>query len=139
MNKARTNPGRAVEELQPMMDIAVRRAARATARRLADQYPDSDLRSQVETALQTDDADARPQQYADPVAVGSLIVSAAGVAWGIYKDLREKTEKTPKPPANVIVIRVEGELKLSATDPVPPAQRARIIETVVEEILDDES
>jgi len=124
-----------------MMDFAVRRAARAAARRLADLDPDSDvdldLRSQVETALQEHDADARPQQYADPVALGSLIVGAAGLAWGIYKDLREKTEKTPKPPANVIVTQVE--LKLPATDPVPPAQRARIIEVVVEEILDDDS
>jgi len=122
-----------------MMDIAVRRAARATARRLADLDPDYDsdsdldLRTQVETALQAHDADTRPHQYADPVALGSLIVSAAGLAWGIYKDQREKT---PKPPAKVIITQVE--LKLPAGDPVPPAQRARIIEVVVEEILDND-
>jgi len=84
--------------------------------------------------LQAHDADTRPQQYTDPVALGSLIVSAAGLAWSIYKDLRQKT---PKPPANVIVTQVE--LKLPATDPVPPAQRARIIEVVVEEILHNDS
>ena len=141
-----------------MMDIAVRRAARAAARRLADLVsdsdsdsgpgsgsgsgfgPDLDLRTQVETALQDLDADARPQQYTDPVALGSLIVSAAGLAWGIYKDLREKSEKTdkaPKPAANVIITQVE--LKLPASDPVPPAYRTRIIEVVVEEVLDNDN
>ena len=116
-----------------MTEMAVRRAARAAARRLADEL-DPGLRTHVEAALQAGDADARPQQYADPVALGSLIVSAAGLAWTIYKDLREKA---PKPTPNVIVKHVELELPVS--DPVPPTQRARVIEVVVEEILDNDS
>lgn len=116
-----------------MTDIAVRRAARAAARRLADEL-DPALRTQVEAALQAGDGDARPQQYADPVALGSLIVSVAGLAWTIYKDLQEKA---PKPGPKVIVKQVERELP--ASDPVPPAQRARVIEVVVEEILDNEA
>ena len=115
-----------------MMDIAVRRTARATARRLAEFDPR--LRTQVEEALQAHDTDARPQQYTDPIALGSLIVSAAGLAWTIYKD---QHEKAPKPTTKVIITQVE--LKLPASDPVPPAQRARIIEVVVEEILDNAS
>lgn len=113
-------------------DIAVRRAARAAARRLADEIGPG-LRTQVELALEASDADARPQQYADPVALGSLIVSAAGLAWTIYGDLRKK--KSPKPVPQVIVRQIE--LELPASDPVPPAQRARVIEVVVEEILSE--
>jgi hypothetical protein len=116
-----------------MIDIAVRRAARAAARRLADEL-DPGLRTQVEAALQASDENARPQQYADPAALGSLIVSAAALAWTICKDLREKA---PKPAPKVIVKQVELELPASA--PVPPAQRARVIEVVVEEILDNDS
>jgi hypothetical protein len=116
-----------------MTDIAVRRAARAAARRLADEL-DPGLRTQVEDALDAGDGDARPQQYADPVALGSLIVSAAGLAWTIYHDLREKAAK----PAPSVIIK-QVELELPATDPVPPARRARIIEVVVGEIVDDDT
>ncbi|ABW13034.1 hypothetical protein Franean1_3636 [Parafrankia sp. EAN1pec] len=115
-----------------MTEIAVRRAARATARRLADEL-DPGLRTQVEDALQAGAGDTRPQQYSDPAALGSLIVSAAGLAWTIYKDLREKA---PKPTPKVIVTTLD--LELPATDAVPPAQRARVIEVVVEEILDND-
>jgi len=115
-----------------MMDIAVRRAARAAARRLTDLDPR--LRTQVEAALQAHDDDARPQQYTDPVALGSLIVSATGVAWTIYKDRRERA---PKPTVKEIVAQVE--FKLPASDLVAPAHRTRIIEVVVEEVLDNRS
>jgi hypothetical protein len=114
-------------------DIAVRRAARAAARRLTGEIG-PDLRTQVEAALEASDGDARPQQYVDPVALGSLIVSAAGLAWTIYRDLRKKS---PKPASQVIVRQVELELPVG--DPVPPAQRARVIEVVVEEILGNDS
>lgn len=116
-----------------MTDIAVRRAARAAARRLADEL-EPGLRTQVEAALQASDGDARLQQYTDPVALGSLIVSAAGLAWTIYKDLQKKA---PKPAPKMIVKQVGTELPTS--DPIPPAQRARVIEVVVEEILDNNS
>jgi hypothetical protein len=116
-----------------MTEIAVRRAARATARRLADEL-DPGLRTQVEDALQAWDEGARPEQYADPVALGSLIVSAAGLAWTIYKDQREKT---PKPTPEEIIKKVG--LELPASDPVPPARRTRVIEVVVEEVLDNDS
>jgi hypothetical protein len=120
------------EEHQPMTEVAVRRAARAAARRLADEF-DPGLRTQVEDVLQAGDGTARPQQYTDPVALASLIVSAAGLAWTIYKDLREKA---PKPVPKVIVTTLE--LGLPASDAVPPAQRARVIDVVVEEILDSD-
>jgi hypothetical protein len=116
-----------------MTDITVKRAARSAARRLASEL-DPSLRTQVETALEARDGDGRPQQYVDPVSLGSLIVSAAALAWTIYKDQRGKT---PRPAPKAIVEQVE--LELPANDPVPPVQRARVIEVAVEEVLDDRS
>ncbi len=49
---------------------------------------------QVEAALHQ--SDGRPQQYVDPVAIGSLIVAIATLAWTIYKD---QTKTTPEPKA----------------------------------------
>jgi hypothetical protein len=115
-----------------MTDIAVRRTARAAARRLADEL-DPGLRTQVEAALAAADGE-RPRQYFDPVALGSLIIAVAGLAWTVYRDLRSKT---PQPAPTVIVKQVEVELP--ADGAVPPAARARVIEVVVEEILRDDS
>jgi tetratricopeptide (TPR) repeat protein len=124
-------PPDAHEENKQMTDIAVKRAARSAARRLASEL-DPSLRTQVETALEARDGDERPQQYVDLVSLGSLIVSAAALAWTIYKDQRDKT---PKPALNVIVTQVD--LKLPDSEPIPPIQRARVIEVVVGEVLDD--
>jgi hypothetical protein len=113
-------------------DIAVRRTARAAARRLAAEI-DPDIKTTVETALRDRAADGRPERYgADPVALGSLLVSAAALAWTIYRDLRGKT---PEPTRRTVGQRVR--LELPVTDPVPSAQRDRIIEVVVEEIVQD--
>jgi tetratricopeptide (TPR) repeat protein len=121
------------EEQQPMTEIAVRRVARVTARRLADEL-DPGLRTQVEDALEARDGGVRPEQYFDPETLGSLIVSAATLAWTIYMDRREKK---PKPTPKVMVTMVDSELTLS--DRIRPEQRARIIEVVVELTLDDAS
>ena len=118
---------------EPMTETVVRRAARAAARRLADEL-DPGLRTQVEDALEAHDSDARPEQYFDPVTLGSLIVSAATLAWTIYKDQREKK---PRPAPKMIIKQVE--LALPPGDLVPPVPRARVIEVVVEEILGNDS
>jgi hypothetical protein len=110
-------------------DIAVRRTARAAARRLATEI-DPDIKTTVETALRDHATDER--YGADPVAVGSLVVSAASLAWTIYRDLRDKT---PKPARKTVEQRVR--IELPATDQVPAAQRDRIIEVVVEEVVED--
>lgn len=116
----------------PNLDITVRRAARAAARRLAVEL-DPSLKAGVETALQIHGKNGRPERYGvDPIALGSLIVSAAALAWTIYTDLRDQT---PKPTRKAISRRVR--LELAIDDPVTSAQRDRIIEVVVEEIVED--
>jgi hypothetical protein len=115
------------------MEPAVRRVARAAARRLSDELG-PDLRTQVEDALEAHDGDTRPAQYFDLVSLGSLIVSAASLAWTIYKDQRERK---PKPAPKEIAEQVEPELLSS--DPIPSAQRTRVIEVVVEEVLGNDS
>jgi hypothetical protein len=116
-----------------MTEAAVRYTARVAARRLADEL-DPSLRTQVEDALEARYGGARPEQYVDPVSLGSLIVSAAAFAWTIYKDLREKRAR---PVQKVIVKQVE--LELPSSEPVPPPWRARVIEVVVEETLNNDS
>lgn len=115
-----------------MTDIAVRRTARAAARRLADEL-DPGLRTGVEAALAAADGD-RPRQFVDPVSLGSLIVAAAGLAWTIYRDLRSRAAK----PAPTVIVK-QLEVELPADSAVPPVRRARIIEVVVEEVVRDGS
>jgi hypothetical protein len=110
-------------------DIAVRRTARAAARRLAAEI-NPDIKTTVETALRDHATDER--YGADPVALGSLVVSAASLAWTIYRDLRDKTAK---PDRKTVEQRVR--IELPATDQVPAAQRDRIIGVVVEEVIEE--
>ncbi len=100
----------------------VDRTARAAARRLA-----PEVEAQVEAALHA----RNTNQYFDPVALGSLIVSTATLAWTVYKDLRNKT---PKPARETIAEQVRTELP---TDPTPPADLDKIIEVIVDEIIKD--
>lgn len=116
-----------------MTDIAIRRAARAAARRLAGEL-DPGLRTQVEEALAARDDGVRPEQFFDLVTLGTLIVAAADLAWTVYNDQRGKRRRSdPK-----IIVR-HVELALPPSDTVSPAQRARVIEVVVEETLDNDS
>jgi hypothetical protein len=62
-------------------DLAVADAARAAARRLAEQLGRPGLEVEVEAALHRGGAQAGPDRYVDVVALGSLIVSVAGVAY----------------------------------------------------------
>lgn len=116
---------------EPVAGNPVSRAARATARRLAASHGPG-LDAQVEAALYDRRIDQRPDQYLDPVTLGSLIVSAAALSWTVYKDLHNKT---PKPAREVIARRVR--IELPASDPTPSAERDKIIEIVVEEIVKD--
>ncbi|WP_432198590.1 hypothetical protein [Streptomyces sp. bgisy027] len=111
-------------------NVTVRRAARATARRLAVDFG-SELKTQVETALDARDSDRRSEQYAvDPISLGSLIVSAATLAWTVYKDRRDQSQM-PTPEVTSQRIRIE----LPTSDSIPSAQRDRVIRVVVEEIV----
>jgi len=62
--------------------------ARAAAQRLASVHG-TRLQADVEAALHSRDTDeAPPDQYIDPVAIASLIVATASLAWTLYRDLR---------------------------------------------------
>jgi hypothetical protein len=101
--------------------------ARATAQQLTDRYGPQ-LPGDVEAALHH--IDARPEQYLDPVSLGSLIVAVATLAWTIYKDL---TKTTPEPAPHVITRTIR--LQLPATTDINPDDRDRIIDAVVTETL----
>jgi hypothetical protein len=102
--------------------------ARAAARRLSAEHG-PELIVGVERALRPD---GRPDRYVDPVSLGSLIVSAASLAWTIQRDLRARKAK---PTRDVVAQRVRIELPASA---VPPAARDQVIEVVVEQLPDDD-
>lgn len=82
-------------------------AARATAERLTAEYGPG-LAAEVEAALPARGTVRRPDQYVDPVSVGSLIVAIATLAWTVYSDLRKKTSK---PSPEVVARQVCAEFR----------------------------
>jgi uncharacterized membrane protein YebE (DUF533 family) len=109
------------------MNEPVAAVARASAQQLTDKYGPR-LPTDVEAALHA--TDGRPQQYTDPVAIGSLIVSIAALAWTVYWNLKQGT---PKPAPQIIIrtVRIEAP----ATIDLETAERDRIIEAVVTEAI----
>ena len=112
-------------------DGAVERGARAAARRLMAEQGQG-VEVEVEAALYARGAQRRPEQYVDPISLGSLIVSVAALAWTVYRDLRKKT---PKPAREVVERRVRVELPPS--NQTTAAERDRIIGVVVDEVIKD--
>jgi hypothetical protein len=76
------------------MSDPVEVTARATAAQLAVEYGPGVV-AEVDAALHARRRAERPQQFVDPVSLGSLIVAVATLAWTIYADLRKRT---PEPP-----------------------------------------
>jgi hypothetical protein len=114
------------------MTDPVAQGARAAARRLGG--ADEQLAHDVELALHARGADRRPQQYTDPAALGSLVVSVAAFAWTAYTELRGEDGG---PDAGFVGQRVRQELQRAGT-PVPPLDtptRDRIVDVAVEETL----
>jgi hypothetical protein len=64
------------------------------------------------------------------IALGSLLVSAASLAWTIYKDLRKETAQ----PSKTVLAR-KVRLRLSEGQRLDASQAERIIEVVVEEVV----
>jgi hypothetical protein len=117
-----------MSEHVPVTDSTIALSARAAARRLSvDHGPQ--LVVDVEAALHPH---RRPDQYIDPISLGSLIVSVATLAWTVYQDLRTKKGK----PTRQEIIR-HIQLEPPSTDTATPAQRDRIIDVVVDEVLDE--
>ncbi len=107
----------------------VEHTARAAANRLAAEHGPG-LATDVEVALHARGSTRHPQQYLDPISLGSLIVSLATLAWTIYTDLKNKTPN-PSPAVVARTIRV----RLSNDGDFDPAQRDRIIDIVVDETV----
>ncbi len=110
------------------MDDPVEAVARAAAQRLAPEYGPR-LAVDVEAALYARGSERGPEQYVDPVALGSLIVSIATLAWTIYSDLRKKAPAATKEVA-ARTMRVELRRYGDATP-----ESDKVTEVVVAEIV----
>jgi hypothetical protein len=102
--------------------------ARAVATRLSDEYGPN-LAVNVETEIHS----LRHSQYVDPVAIASLIVSVANLAWTVYIDLKRAT---PKVQADVLARSLRVTLREKG-GPLTPNQE-RVLDVVVVETLDHE-
>lgn len=109
----------------------VAHAAHTAAHRLAPEHGPS-LPADVYAALHSRDTEHRPDQYFDPISLGSLIVSIAALAWTIYKD-----QRATRPTPNKEVVARHVRLQLPPTDDVTPKQRDQIIMIVVEDIANN--
>lgn len=89
------------------MSDPVEVTARATAAQLAAEYGPGVV-AEVDAALYARRRAERPQQFVDPVSLGSLIVAVATLAWTIYADLRKRT---PEPPQEEVERQVIVELQ----------------------------
>jgi WD40 repeat protein/tetratricopeptide (TPR) repeat protein len=114
------------------MSYQVTRAARAVAERLVTQYGVR-LVADVDAIIQNSDEKREPLQYVDPVSIAALVVSTAGLAWTVYKDVRTRVWK-PRPD----VVACEVRLKLVSSSHISMEERDRIIEMVAEEIVKNE-
>jgi hypothetical protein len=106
---------------------AARSAAAALAADLGQNLP-----VEVEAALAARAGDGRPDSYLETASLGSVTVSAAALAWTMYKDRRDRTEGQ-KPEAHSIARQVR--LALHDRDTILPSGTERITEVVATEII----
>ncbi|MYV55431.1 hypothetical protein [Streptomyces sp. SID3212] len=117
-----------------MTDV-IEQGARAAAQRLTTPHT-PELADDVEVALAARDATHTPDQYSDPVAIGSLVVSVASLVWMVYNDIRSRSAASAT--ADAVARRVRQRLDQAEATPAPPldpAERDRIIDITVEETL----
>lgn len=112
------------------MNDPVAAGARAAAERLSAIHGPS-LIADVEAELHHREADRRPDQFVDPIALGSLIVAVATLAWTVYKDLRSKNPATTPSP-QVVSRTVTTQLRRKRT---LTREEIEIVTTTVEETL----
>ncbi|HEX4806104.1 MAG TPA: hypothetical protein VFU94_09400 [Conexibacter sp.] len=110
------------------MNEVIAGASRAAAARLADELG-RELPGSVEAALHAKPT-AAPASYADPVALGTLIVAVAQLAWSVWT---ERRRATPEPPPAVVERAVRVELR--EADTLDPALRDRVVAVVVDELI----
>jgi len=111
-----------------MTDDPVVAAARAAVGHLATRHSPT-LEAEVESALHTRGSERQPDQYFDPVSLGSLIVSIASLTWSIYIGLKQKT-LNPTPDVLARAVRVELRTPGDAT-----ASQNEVTDVVVTEII----
>jgi hypothetical protein len=75
-----------------MADDPVATASREAARQLAQEYGPR-LAADVEVALHNRGEAKPPSQYADPIAIASLIVAIATFLYPIYSDWKKQGHK----------------------------------------------
>jgi hypothetical protein len=104
--------------------------ARRVARRLGNEL-DRNLPAVLEAQLQG--GGAAPQRYdlGITIALAALIVSAAQLAWEIYRDLKKNSKAAPT--SEVIARRMRLELKVA--DEIDSQRRDRIVSVVVDELM----
>lgn len=115
------------------MDDPAADGARAAAQRLVPAYGPR-LQADVEAALYSQSSQngdgTPPEQYIDPIAIATLIVDAAGLAWTFYRDLRAK--RSSPPATDQVVRRVRTTMRETRTLDDGAEQ---VIEITVEETL----
>ena len=102
-------------------------AARAAAQQLEVEAGPG-LVAEVEAVLATRESPSAPPQYVDPVALASLIVGIASLAWTVYTDLRKRTAK---PSAEVVARTV----RVTRRDQGQADAPEHVIEVVVTEAI----
>ncbi len=101
--------------------------ARAAAQRLeAEARPG--LVAEVEAALAARESPSALPQYVDPVALASLIVGIASLAWTVYADLKKRTAR----PAAEVMART---VRVTLRDRGQAAAPDHIIDVVVTEAI----
>ncbi len=90
------------------LDDPVANIAKATAQHLATTHGPT-LPFEVDAALhaRNTNTDATHGRYTDPVAIATLIVTIATLAWTIYTDLRKTT---PNPPPDTLARNIRLQL-----------------------------
>lgn len=112
------------------MNDPVAAGARAAAERLSAAHGPR-LIADVENELHHREGDRRPDQFVDPVALGSLIVAVATLAWTVYKDIRAQNPATaPNPRVVTRTVTTRLRRKRSLT-----REEIEIVTATVEETL----
>ncbi len=113
--------------------------ARRIAERLADDDPD--LPALTERVLVEGPKPAATARSFDPgttIALAALLVSAAQFAWGVHRDLKQDRRQAAKDEDAEVrreLLLRRLRLKMDASPGVSPAQRDRVFDVVVEEVL----
>ncbi len=114
----------------------IRAIAMASAERLAPEI-DPKLPGFTAAALDEPHTGRGPERFLDPsllVSIAALLVSAAGLAWQIYHDIKSDS---PKQPVSPEVLARKVQINLEVNLPLEPGQQKSLVRTVVAETLEN--